>query len=76
MLRLAERKIRRAGVKRRVKQFVEGSIEDLSMFGDENFDGVLCLGAPLCHIVDARRREKAVRELVRVRRRMHQYLLL
>lgn len=69
MLRLAERKIRRAGVKRRVKQFVEGSVEDLSMFGDETFDAVLCLGAPLCHILDARRREKAVRELVRVAKR-------
>ncbi len=66
MLNLAERKIRRAGVRRRVKQFVEGSIEDLSMFGDATFDAVLCLGAPLCHILDGQRREKAVGELVRV----------
>ena len=43
MLKLAERKIRRAGLKRRVKQFVEGSVEDLLMFGDETFDAVLCL---------------------------------
>ena len=66
MLRLAERRIRLAGVKRRVKQIVEGSIEDLSMFDDETFDAVLCLGGPLCHILDSGRREKAASELVRV----------
>jgi len=66
MLRLAERRIRRARVKRRVKQIVEGSVEDLSMFDDETFDAVLCLGGPLCHILDSSRREKAASELVRV----------
>ena len=66
MLRLAERRIRRARVKRRVKQIVEGSVEDLSMFDDETFDAVLCLGGPLCHILDSSRREKAALELVRV----------
>jgi len=66
MLRLAERKIRRAGVKRKVKQIVEGSIEDLSMFKDDTFDAVLCLGAPLCHILNPKRRENAISELVRV----------
>lgn len=66
MLKMAERKIRRAGVKKRVKQIVEGSIEDLSMFSDETFDAVLCLGAPLCHILNPQRREKAVKELLRV----------
>lgn len=66
MLRLAERKIRRAGIKRRVKGIVEGSIENLSMFEDESFDAVLCLGGPLCHILDPKQRDKAVAELVRV----------
>ncbi len=46
MLKAAERKIRRAGVKKKVKQIIEGSIDDLSMFGDETFDAVLCLGGP------------------------------
>jgi len=63
MLKMAERKIRRAGVKKSIKQIVEGSVEDLSMFCDETFDAVLCLGAPLCHIRNPQRREKAVREL-------------
>lgn len=66
MLKLAERKIKRAGVKRRVKQIVEGSIEELSVFGDETFDAVLCLGAPLGHILNQQGREKAATELVRV----------
>lgn len=56
MLRLAERKIRRAGIKRRVKGIVEGSIENLSMFEDESFDAVLCLGGPLCHILDPKQK--------------------
>jgi ubiquinone/menaquinone biosynthesis C-methylase UbiE len=68
MLMLAKRRIRRAGVKRKVKQIVEGSIEDLSTFGDDTFDAVLCLGGPLCHIMTKQGREKAVRELVRVAR--------
>jgi ubiquinone/menaquinone biosynthesis C-methylase UbiE len=66
MLKVAERRIRRACVKKKVRQIVEGSIEDLSMFDDEAFDAVLCLGGPLCHILNQQQREKAVRELVRV----------
>ena len=66
MLRLAEKRIRRARVKRKVKRIIAGSIEDLSMFENETFDAVLCLGGPLCHILDPQLREKAVSELVRV----------
>jgi len=66
MLNLAERRIKRAGIKRNVKQIVQGSIEDLSMFPDETFDAILCLGGPLCHLLNARQREKAATELMRV----------
>jgi len=66
ILELAKSKIREAGVERRVKDIVEGSIVDLSMFEDENFDAVLCLGGALCHILDNKLREKAARELIRV----------
>lgn len=45
---------------------VEGDICDLSRFEDSTFDGVLCLGAPLSHVVEASEREKAVSELIRV----------
>lgn len=66
MLKLAKRKIRRAGVLKKVKQFVQGSVEDMSMFPKERFDAVLCLGAPLCHLLNTEQREKAAKELVRV----------
>jgi ubiquinone/menaquinone biosynthesis C-methylase UbiE len=69
MLKLARRKIKRAGVTGKVKQFVQSSIKDLSMFENKTFDAVLCLGAPLCHLLDVKQREKAAAELVRVAKR-------
>ena len=66
MLELAKKRIRRAGVLRKVRQFVQGSVEDLSMFPKERFDAVLCLGGPLSHLLNAEQREKAAKELVRV----------
>jgi 2-polyprenyl-3-methyl-5-hydroxy-6-metoxy-1,4-benzoquinol methylase len=66
MLKMAERKIKQAGVRERVKKFVEGSIEDLSVFPDEEFDAVLCLGGSLNHLLKARQRQEAAKELVRV----------
>ncbi|MDH5375777.1 MAG: class I SAM-dependent methyltransferase [Candidatus Bathyarchaeota archaeon] len=69
MLKLAKRKMKRAGALRKVKQFVQGSVEDLSMFPNDTFDAVLCLGAPLCHLLKVKQREKAAEELVRVAKR-------
>ncbi len=66
MLETARKKMRRAGVLRKVRQFVQGSVEDLSAFSDGSFDAVLCLGAPLNHLLEAKQREKAAEELVRV----------
>lgn len=66
MLKIAQREVKKAGVDGKVKRFVEGSVEDLSMFSNETFDAVLCLGAPLCHLLNAKQREKAASELVRV----------
>lgn len=68
MLTLARRKIKKAGLLDRVKQFVPGSIEDLSAFADGTFDSVLCLGGPLCHLLDSKQREMAAAETVRVAR--------
>jgi hypothetical protein len=53
-------------VQGRVKQVIEGSIADLSMFDAEALDAVLCLGAPLTHLLDEEERKHATRELVRV----------
>ena len=62
----ARRQIKRSGVQHRVQAVIEGSIVDLSRFADQTFDGVICLGGPLSHVVDKRRRDRAIRELVRV----------
>ena len=64
-LELAKRKIARAHVSGKVKRIVEGSITDMSMFSDGEFDAVLCL-APLSHIVDSKEQEKAASEIARV----------
>ena len=64
-LELAEQKIARAHVGDKVRQIVEGSITDLSMFRDEEFDAVLCL-SPFSHLIERSDRETAASEIVRV----------
>ena len=66
MLKLATKRIKRAEVEEKVKQIAQGSVEDLSMFTDQKFDAVLCLGGPLGHLLRTEQREKAASELVRV----------
>jgi SAM-dependent methyltransferase len=66
MLKIAAQQIRKSGVQEKVRQIVQGSIDDLSMFDDETFDSVVCLGGPLSHIVERVRREKAIDELTRI----------
>jgi ubiquinone/menaquinone biosynthesis C-methylase UbiE len=65
LLGIARNRIKKAGVVDRVKQVVQGSIDDLSMFKDNTFDAVMCLGA-LSHVLEQENREKAIDELVRV----------
>jgi len=64
-LKEAERRIRNARVKNRVKNVIQGSITDMSQFKDESYDAVVCLGA-LSHLVKKKDRESAASELVRV----------
>lgn len=64
----ARRNVRRAGVARRVPRILEGSLTDLSEFEDRSFEGVLCLGGALNHVLAPRGRDRAVGELVRVAR--------
>lgn len=66
LLEIAKRQIKREKVENKVKQIVEGSFDNLSMFEDEMFDGVICLGGVPSHLVDKKSREKAVSELKRV----------
>ena len=65
-LEFAQRQIKRAGLRGKVKDVTQGSIVDLSRFGDCTFDAVVCTGGPLSHILDAGDRQKAIGELVRV----------
>ena len=65
-LELAKRQIKRAKVQRQVSEIVEGSIVDLSQFPSDSFDAVICLGGPLSHVLDAKKRAKAISELIRV----------
>jgi ubiquinone/menaquinone biosynthesis C-methylase UbiE len=64
-LEIARKMIRKEGAQNRVKQVIEGSIDNLSMFDNNTFDAVICLGA-LSHLVEKRGREKAANELIRV----------
>ena len=66
LLEIAQEQISKANVQNRVKQIVEGSIDNLSMFKDNTFDSVICLGGALSHLVIAKQRKKAADELVRV----------
>ena len=63
---LAQKMIKRAGVEEHVDGLQVGSVDDMSVFEDGNFDAVLCLGGVLSHIVDRRRRQRALLELTRV----------
>jgi len=65
-LEFARRRIARSGVRRRVKDMVEGSICDLSRYPADSFDAVLCTGGPLSHVVDAGERNRAIDEMIRV----------
>jgi ubiquinone/menaquinone biosynthesis C-methylase UbiE len=66
LLNIAKKQIEKAKVEGRVRQVLEGSIDRLSMFNNNTFDAVLCLGGALSHIVNRKQREKAIDELIRV----------
>jgi len=65
-LDFATEKIIEAGVADNVKGIVEGSITDLSIFKNNSFDAVLCLGGPLSHVSESGNRSKAISELIRI----------
>ena len=66
LLEIAKRKIKKEKVQNKVKQILQGSIDDLSMFENNTFDAVICLGGVLSHIVNRKQRIKAIDELIRV----------
>jgi len=66
LLEIAKRKIKNEGVQDKVKEILQGSIDNLSMFKNNTFDAVVCLGGALSHVVSKKQREKAISELIRV----------
>ena len=68
MLDIARDKIAQAGVSSQIEDVLVCDACDLSRFGDESFDAVLCLG-PFYHLPAAADRERAAAELVRVLKR-------
>ena len=65
-LEYAKKEIKNAGVEKKVKEIIEGSITDLSRFNNSSFNAVLCLGGPICHVHPESERTKAIKELIRV----------
>ena len=65
-LDFARRLVKRHGLRGQVNEITQGSIVDLSKFGDASFDAVLCTGGPLSHVLDPIDRAKAITELIRV----------
>jgi S-adenosylmethionine-dependent methyltransferase len=68
-LELGKKEIEKAGMGKRVKDIIVGTITDLSRFKENSFDAVLCLGGPLSHVHPESERRKSVSELVRVARK-------
>ena len=52
-------------VRSRLPELAVGDVRDLSRFGSDRFDGVLCLD-PLSYVIKAAEREQAISELIRV----------
>jgi SAM-dependent methyltransferase len=65
-LDFARRMVRRNGIQKQVKEITLGSIVNLSRYVDATFDGVVCTGGPLSHILDPLERKQAINELMRV----------
>lgn len=63
-LRIAKEKIQEAKVEKNIEGFIQGDIRDLSQFKDEEFDMIICYGAPLSYVME--NREKAILEFNRV----------
>jgi ubiquinone/menaquinone biosynthesis C-methylase UbiE len=64
MLDQNRRRVAEAGFERSVTAREQGDITDLSRFGDDSFDAVVCYGGPLSYVMD--RADEALGELLRV----------
>jgi ubiquinone/menaquinone biosynthesis C-methylase UbiE len=65
-LKAAQAEIIKTDTKGKIKSLAQGTITDLSRFGSDTFDAVLCLGGPISLVYGRDNRRKAMNELVRV----------
>lgn len=65
-LELNREHVSAAGAEEGVRERAVADVCDLSRFGDESFDAVVCYGGPLSYVLD--RADEAVAELLRVTR--------
>jgi ubiquinone/menaquinone biosynthesis C-methylase UbiE len=65
-LQLNQRNARAAGYVDAVEAWVESDVVNLTQFGDDEFDAVVCYGGPLSYVFD--QRDRALQELLRVTR--------
>lgn len=66
LIEFAKKQVRKEKVQNKVKNIIIGSITDLSIFDDNTFDAIICLGGPISHLKNNKERQKAVSELTRV----------
>ena len=66
LLEIAKSKIKKENIENRFEKIIEGSVIDISLFKDNTFDAVLCLGGVISHLVKNSDRNKAIKELKRV----------
>ena len=66
LLKIAVKKIKQAKAEKNVEAIIEGDVRNLFLFKDNSFDAVLCIGAPISHLIKKKDRIKAVKELKRV----------
>jgi ubiquinone/menaquinone biosynthesis C-methylase UbiE len=63
-LNIAKEKIYESNLQENIDGFIQGDIRDLSQFKNQQFDMVVCYGAPLSYVME--NREKAILEFNRV----------
>jgi len=69
LINIAKIQIKKAKVQNKVKLILQGSIDNFSIFENDTFEAVICLGGALSHILNRKKREKAIDELIRVAKR-------
>lgn len=66
LLKIAKSKIKKEKIENNFENILEGSVTNLSMFKDNTFDAVLCLGGVISHLIKESDRNRAIQELKRV----------